>query len=81
MARLQYGVIPDLEKRLEQAEVTDDAEQLNPSIRSKVTEVEIAEVVKATTGIPVAKMLQGDREKTIAYGRSFLTSTVWLGKM
>ncbi len=63
-SRLQYGVIPELQKRLdteELAEVTDEPKL----IRTKVTENEIAEVVSAATGIPVAKMLQGEREKLL----------------
>ncbi|MFO1390796.1 MAG: ATP-dependent chaperone ClpB [Agitococcus sp.] len=63
MARLKYGVIPDLEKQLNQA---DDAEHApHQLLRSKVTEVEIAEVVSKATGIPVAKMMEGDREKLL----------------
>ena len=63
MSELQYGTIPALEKRLEQAADTDEADfQL---LRSKVTEDEIAEVVSAWTGIPVAKMLAGEREKLL----------------
>jgi len=63
MARLKYGVIPDLEKQLNQA---DDAEQASHQLlRNKVTDVEIAEVVSKATGIPVAKMMEGDREKLL----------------
>ncbi|ENU87379.1 ATP-dependent chaperone ClpB [Acinetobacter sp. CIP 102129] len=63
-ARLQYGVIPELQKRLEQAEVAEENEEPK-LIRTKVTENEIAEVVSAATGIPVTKMLQGEREKLL----------------
>ena len=63
-ARLQYGVIPELQKRLEQAEGAEENEEPK-LIRTKVTENEIAEVVSAATGIPVAKMLQGEREKLL----------------
>jgi ATP-dependent Clp protease ATP-binding subunit ClpB len=49
-ARLQYGVIPELQKRLEQAEVAEENEEPK-LIRTKVTENEIAEVVSAATGI------------------------------
>lgn len=63
-ARLQYGVIPELQKQLEQDEVVEENE--TPKlIRTKVTENEIAEVVSAATGIPVSKMLQGEREKLL----------------
>jgi ATP-dependent Clp protease ATP-binding subunit ClpB len=63
-ARLQYGVIPELQKRLEQAEIAEENEEPK-LIRTKVTENEIAEVVSAATGIPVTKMLQGEREKLL----------------
>ena len=63
MSELQYGVIPDLERRLQEASNAERSEfQL---LRSSVTEDEIAEVVSAWTGIPVAKMLQGEREKLL----------------
>ncbi|MBF7682024.1 ATP-dependent chaperone ClpB [Acinetobacter sp. B5B] len=63
--RLQYGIIPELEKQLEQDDVVEENESLQ-LIRTKVTENEIAEVVSAATGIPVTKMLQGEREKLLA---------------
>ncbi len=66
MSELQYGVIPDLEKQLEKADKEDDEEaQKFQLLRNKVTEEEIAEVVSAWTGIPVSKMLQGEREKLL----------------
>ncbi|MEO3356576.1 ATP-dependent chaperone ClpB [Acinetobacter haemolyticus] len=73
-ARLQYGVIPELQKRLEQAEIAEENEEPK-LIRTKVTENEIAEVVSAATGIPVAKMLQGEREKLL-HMESFLHNRV-----
>ncbi|MBF7689519.1 ATP-dependent chaperone ClpB [Acinetobacter pollinis] len=63
-SRLQYGEIPELEKALEQDEGIEENEEPK-LIRTKVTENEIAEVVSAATGIPVAKMLQGEREKLL----------------
>ncbi|TXJ09789.1 MAG: ATP-dependent chaperone ClpB [Acinetobacter sp.] len=63
-ARLQYGVIPALQKQLEKDEVQESNEQFQ-LIRTKGTDNEIAEVVSAATGIPVAKMLQGEREKLL----------------
>lgn len=64
MARLQYGVIPELEKRLSEEGISE--EKVEPKLlRNKVTDNEIAEVVSAATGIPVAKMLQGEREKLL----------------
>ncbi len=63
MAELQYGKIPELEKRLKAAQ---DAEAKTPTlVRNKVTDEEIAEVVSKWTGIPVAKMLEGEREKLL----------------
>lgn len=63
-ARLQYGVIPELQKQLELAEKAD--ESATPKLlRNKVTDNEIAEVVSAATGIPVTKMLQGERDKLL----------------
>ncbi|KOR16484.1 MULTISPECIES: ATP-dependent chaperone ClpB [Acinetobacter] len=63
-ARLQYGVIPELQKQLEQDEVVEESEEPK-LLRNKVTDNEIAEVVSAATGIPVSKMLQGEREKLL----------------
>jgi len=63
MAELQHGTIPKLEKRLADAHQADaKTPQL---VRSKVTEEEIAEVVSKWTGIPVSKMLEGEREKLL----------------
>jgi ATP-dependent Clp protease ATP-binding subunit ClpB len=63
MAELQYGRIPELEKQLAQAQRT---EQTTPQlVRNKVTEEEIANVVSKWTGIPVSKMLEGEKEKLI----------------
>jgi ATP-dependent Clp protease ATP-binding subunit ClpB len=63
MAELQYGKIPELEKRLNSAQAAED--QAPTLVRNKVTEEEIAEVVSKWTGIPVSKMLQGEREKLL----------------
>src|SRR5579883_2061576 len=63
MAELQYGKIPELEKRLAAAAAAENkAPQL---VRNKVTEEEIAEVVSKWTGIPVSKMLEGEKEKLL----------------
>ena len=63
MAELQYGRIPELEKRLAAAEASEgEAPRL---VRNRVTEEEIAEVVSKWTGIPVSKMLEGEREKLL----------------
>ena len=63
MSELQYGQLPELEKRLAEASSEDQpAPQL---LRSRVTEEEVAEVVSRWTGIPITKMLEGDREKLL----------------
>ncbi|WP_312157163.1 ATP-dependent chaperone ClpB [Acinetobacter variabilis] len=63
-ARYQYGVIPELQKQLERIEAAEESEAPK-LLRDKVTDNEIAEVVSAATGIPVAKMLQGERDKLL----------------
>ncbi len=63
MSELQYGRIPDLEKSLQMAEVAELQE--TKLLRNKVTDEEIAEVVSKWTGIPVSKMLEGEREKLL----------------
>jgi ATP-dependent Clp protease ATP-binding subunit ClpB len=63
MAELQYGIIPDLERSLQMVDQHGKTE--NQLLRSKVTEEEIAEVVSKWTGIPVSKMLEGERDKLL----------------
>ncbi len=63
MAELQYGTIPELEKRLKVADQADHGEFT--LLRNAVTEEEIAEVVSRWTGIPVNKMLEGERDKLL----------------
>ncbi|MEO6697791.1 MAG: ATP-dependent chaperone ClpB [Paraperlucidibaca sp.] len=63
MSQLQYGSIPELEKRLAEAQSGERPEAT--LLRSKVTEAEIAEVVARSTGIPVARMLEGERDKLL----------------
>ncbi|AIZ34094.1 ATP-dependent chaperone ClpB [Pseudomonas parafulva] len=63
MAELQYGVIPDLERSLQM--VDQHGKTDNQLLRNKVTEEEIAEVVSKWTGIPVSKMLEGERDKLL----------------
>jgi ATP-dependent Clp protease ATP-binding subunit ClpB len=63
MAELQYGKLPDFEKRLAQAQAAETKE--TQLVRNKVTDEEIAEVVSKWTGIPVAKMLEGEKEKLL----------------
>jgi ATP-dependent Clp protease ATP-binding subunit ClpB len=63
VAELQYGKIPELEKRLTQAQAAETKE--TQLVRNKVTDEEIAEVVSAWTGIPVSKMLEGEKDKLL----------------
>ncbi len=63
MSELQYGRIPALEKQL--AEASQAEQQEMTLLRNKVTDEEIAEVVSKWTGIPVSKMLEGEREKLL----------------
>jgi ATP-dependent Clp protease ATP-binding subunit ClpB len=63
MSELQYGEIPKLEKELDLASQAEMQE--TTLLRSKVTEEEIAEVVSKWTGIPVSKMMEGEREKLL----------------
>lgn len=71
MSRLKYGVIPELEKQISQLDRAEQQEQSDEPadiklLRNKVTDNEIAEVVSAATGIPVNKMMQGERDKLLA---------------
>lgn len=65
MSELQYGKIPELEKQLQAADTTEQAGAATKLLRNKVTEEEVAEVVSRWTGIPVNKMLEGEREKLL----------------
>jgi len=63
ISELQYGIIPSLEADLEAASSGDNVEK--KLFRNRVTEEEIADVLARSTGIPVSKMLEGDREKLL----------------
>jgi ATP-dependent Clp protease ATP-binding subunit ClpB len=63
MSEIQYGQIPDLEKQLQEAAVLEPKD--NQLLRNRVTDEEVAEVVSKWTGIPVSKMLEGDRDKLL----------------
>ncbi len=63
MSELQYGRIPELEKQLTAAQAAEQSEKR--LLRNNVTEEEIAEVVSKWTGIPVSKMVEGEREKLL----------------
>ena len=66
MSELQYGRIPELEKQLAAAaEAETSGKQEFTLLRNKVTEDEIAEVVSKWTGVPVTKMLEGERDKLL----------------
>ena len=71
MSKLQYETIPQLEKRIKESDLAESnvenkvENQGVKLLRNKVTENEVAEVVSAATGIPVAKMMQGEREKLL----------------
>ncbi len=65
MSELQYGKIPELEKRLQaSSEVSTDTES-NQLLKNKVTEDEIADVVSRWSGIPVSRMLESERDKLL----------------
>jgi ATP-dependent Clp protease ATP-binding subunit ClpB len=74
MSELQYGRIPELEKKLAQATASED--QPMQLMRNKVTEEEIAEVVSRWTGIPVSKMLEGEKEKLLRMEDALKTRVV-----
>ena len=63
VSELQYGRMPELEKQLAMAQESETRDTV--LLRNKVTEEEIAEVVSRWTGIPVSKMMEGDREKLL----------------
>ncbi|WP_295369668.1 AAA family ATPase, partial [uncultured Pseudoflavonifractor sp.] len=64
-AELQYGRIPELHKRLEAEEALAQQGRENSLLRDKVTEEEIARIIERWTGIPVAKLMEGEREKLL----------------
>src|SRR5574343_271734 len=66
VAELQYGKLPQLEAQLKSAEAAGDgSQQKNKLLRTQVGAEEIAEVVSRATGIPVSKMMQGERDKLL----------------
>ena len=64
-AELKYGKIPALQKELEQCEETANEGKAASLLRDKVTEEEIARIVERWTGIPVARLMEGEREKLL----------------
>ncbi|OYQ69283.1 ATP-dependent chaperone ClpB [Wohlfahrtiimonas chitiniclastica] len=76
MSELQYGRIPELEAQLKEAQANEgDVERKNQLVRTNVTSEEIAEIVSKWTGIPVTRMLEGEREKLL-HMESFLANQV-----
>ena len=65
MSELQYGRIPELEKQLAAAADREDRGGETRLLRNRVTDEEVAEVVSKWTGIPVSKMLEGEKEKLL----------------
>ena len=64
MAELKYGKLPELQKQLEEEESKENSKE-NVLLRNKVTEDEIAKIVSKWTGIPVTKLMEGEREKIL----------------
>ena len=65
VSEIQYGRVPQLEAQLKQADKSPDKEQRPKLLRTQVGAEEIAEVVSRATGIPVSKMMQGERDKLL----------------
>ncbi|MGP9498872.1 ATP-dependent chaperone ClpB [Halomonas sp. AOP43-D1-4] len=65
MSEIQYGQIPELEKKIAESGESEADITKHQLLRSNVTEEEIAEVVSRWTGIPVSKMLEGERDKLL----------------
>lgn len=65
MSELQYGKIPELEKKLSEAQKAEAHPKEKKLLRNKVAEEEIAEVVSKWTGIPVSKMMESEKEKLL----------------
>ena len=68
LAELKYGRLPELEKQLEAAKNSADTAEENRLLKEEVGEEEIAEVVSKWTGIPVAKLVESEKEKLLKLG-------------
>ncbi len=68
LAKLRHGVIPDLERKLAGLEAAGQKDGGRPLLREEVTEEEIAAVVSRWSGVPLTRLLQGEREKLLALG-------------
>lgn len=75
-SELSYGVIPDLERKLQEAEKSGGPGDKKAIVREAVTESDIAGVVSRWTGIPVDKMLSGEREKLLKMEQKLATRVV-----
>ena len=62
---MQYGIIPELEAKLKAAEASEDQGLQTQLLRNRVTDEEISEVVSRWTGIPVSRMMEGERERLL----------------
>ncbi len=81
LAELQYGVLPKLEEKLRKAEAVKKDEQAKPKLlRTSVGAEEIAEVVSRATGIPVSKMMEGERQKLLHMGEALEDRVVGQGE-
>ncbi|HEY2910141.1 MAG TPA: AAA family ATPase, partial [Gemmataceae bacterium] len=67
-AELKYGTLPELEKKLANAEATADRDKDSRLVKEEVSEEEIAAVVSRWTGVPVSKLLEGEKEKLLHLG-------------
>lgn len=76
MSELQYGKIPELEAKLKAAEATEEQGVQHQLLRNRVTDEEISEVVSRWTGIPVARMMEGEREKLLRMEETLRASVV-----
>ena len=64
-SKLRYSVLPELKKKLDELTSVSEKAEKDPMVRDTVTEEEIAEIVARWTGIPVAKLMEGEREKIL----------------
>ncbi|MBR9813615.1 ATP-dependent chaperone ClpB [bacterium] len=65
MSELQYGRIPELEKQVADAQQTDEGERAFQLLKNKVTDEEVGEIVSKWTGIPVSRLMEGERDKLL----------------
>ncbi len=76
VSELQYGRIPELEKQLQAAQDAESGEESQQLVRNRVTDEEVAEVVAKWTGIPVSRMLEGERDKLLRMEEAIHTRLV-----